>query len=98
MPVAQLDRAFPSEGKGRAFESHQAQIKTSLMGGFYLLLISDENGDCVRADFRTDDTSISELVRIANGMSRLGRKHKRRNSVSVEEIQDNRLRPSSLFT
>ena len=23
--VAQLDRAFPSEGKGRAFESHQAR-------------------------------------------------------------------------
>lgn len=36
MPVAQLDRAFPSEGKGRAFKSHQAQIKTSRMGGFYL--------------------------------------------------------------
>lgn len=26
VPVAQLDRAFPSEGKGRAFESHQARI------------------------------------------------------------------------
>lgn len=30
MPVAQLDRAFPSEGKGRAFDSHQAQIKEQL--------------------------------------------------------------------
>lgn len=26
VPVAQLDRAFPSEGKGRAFESHQAHV------------------------------------------------------------------------
>ena len=26
MPVAQLDRVFPSEGKGRAFESHQAHF------------------------------------------------------------------------
>mgnify|MGYP001613240004 CR=1 FL=1 len=35
----------------------------------YLCLIADENGDCVQADFRTDDTSVNELVRIARILS-----------------------------
>ena len=40
------------------------------------------------ADLRTDDTNESELVRIANRMSGLSRKAQKRNSVSVEQIQD----------
>ena len=39
------------------------------------------------ADLRTDG---AKLVRIANGTSRLVRKHYRRDSVSVEQIQDAR--------
>ncbi|CDE61451.1 unknown [Fusobacterium sp. CAG:439] len=42
MPVAQPDRAFPSEGKGRAFESHQARfynlIKILAKKNFFSLL------------------------------------------------------------
>ena len=37
------------------------------------------------ADLRTDG---AKRVRIANGLSRLVRKHNRRNSVSMEQIQD----------
>ena len=42
----------------------------------------------VLADLRTDVANECEQIRIANGMSRLVRKHKRRDSVSVEQIQD----------
>ena len=38
----------------------------------------------VLADLRTDVANECEQIRIANGMSRLVRKHKRRDSVSVE--------------
>ena len=42
----------------------------------------------VLADLRTDGANECEQIRIANGMSRLVRKHNRRDSVSVEQIQD----------
>ena len=45
-----------------------------------------------RADFRTDDTSKGELVRIARISSLQNRRFKKRDYSSVEEIQDRRER------
>ena len=50
--------------------------------------VTETKDDTDLADLRTDVANECEQIRIANGMSRLVRKHKRRDSASVEQIQD----------
>ncbi len=60
--------------------------------------VVEPKDDTDLADLRTDGANECEQIRIANGMSRLVRKHNRRDSVSVEQIQDTSYRPNVLTT
>ena len=75
--VTRMNSAFAGGGVSN-FKPHKA----------FTYIIQKCNRLNVLADLRTDVANECEQIRIANGMSRLVRKHKRRDSVSVEQIQD----------
>ena len=64
MPVAQLDRAFPSEGKGRAFESHQAQKINTFMVFIFCIMIADKNAIIAFgvSELRAKEFSLKEVI------------------------------------
>ncbi len=78
--VAQLDRALPSDGRCRRFESVQArQIKSTLEGVFYLAGLYSKQNRRVRRSSRKGaitfaDCEVSSKAQIS-GTARSGRKN-----------------------